>query len=104
MKTQAEIFLEENYPKINTILKNTIDFKFPTLYGGILETIQAYSEQSKYNQDTASKILAAKDALVRGDKDGAYHQLYLIASPNIDKLGDDVWTELEFIANGGISQ
>jgi hypothetical protein len=43
-------------------------------------------------------ILAVRDALVIGDSQEAYHQLYMLASPNFDKRSDEVWSELEAIA------
>lgn len=49
--------------------------------------------------EIAKRILAARDALVKNDIDEAYHQIYLIASPNVDKDADQVWAGLEAIAN-----
>lgn len=46
--------------------------------------------------EVAQKILAVRDALVEGDPDEAFHQLYSIASPYFDKY--EPWQELEKIA------
>lgn len=43
----------------------------------------------------AERILKIRDALVNDDKDEAYHWLYQIASPEFDKLSDDVWRDFE---------
>lgn len=45
--------------------------------------------------DVKRKLLAARDALAVGDLMEAHHQIYSIASPNFDKLADEVWTALE---------
>ena len=49
--------------------------------------------------DIARKILKIRDALVKNDIQEAYYWLYQIASPNLDKMSDEVWKELELIAN-----
>ena len=43
----------------------------------------------------AKQVIECRDALALGDANEAYHQLYLIASPNLDKQADEVWKELE---------
>jgi len=45
--------------------------------------------------DVKRKLLAARDALTVGDLMEAHHQIYSIASPNFNKLADEVWTALE---------
>ena len=44
-------------------------------------------------EDVRLKILKARDALVAGDTDEAYHQLYSIADPEF--LSRDPWAKLE---------
>ena len=46
----------------------------------------------------AKQIIAVRDAIVANDYEEAYHQLYLIGSPNCDKYADDVWKDIEKIA------
>jgi hypothetical protein len=43
--------------------------------------------------DVKAKLLACRDAMVDGDYDEAWHQLYSIASPKFSKY--DPWKELE---------
>jgi 8-oxo-dGTP diphosphatase len=45
------------------------------------------------SMNVAKKILAARDALIHGNLDEAYHQLYAIASPHFDKR--EPWKKLE---------
>src|ERR1700748_1759425 len=44
-------------------------------------------------------VLKARDPIVQGDKDEAYHWLYQIASPHFNKTCQGVWTELEKMAD-----
>lgn len=46
-------------------------------------------------QYVAQQILKVRDALLKGDTEEAYHELYAIAAPGFDKFADDVWTEIE---------
>jgi hypothetical protein len=48
--------------------------------------------------DIANKILKARDAFVEDDYDEVYHQLCLIADPNLSSINH--WGELEEIASG----
>jgi signal recognition particle subunit SEC65 len=54
-------------------------------------------EQNKLPNEVVKKILKARDALVLGDRDEAYHQLYGIASPQYDQYFP--WRELEHQVN-----
>lgn len=47
--------------------------------------------------DVARKILLVRDALIKEDREEAYHHLYSIASPNFEEY--EPWKELEEIAN-----
>ena len=49
----------------------------------------------------AIKILKIRDAMIEKDYNEAWHWLYQIASPNFDKNCEDVWTELEKLAENG---
>ena len=55
--------------------------------------------KSKFTPADAKRLLAIRDALVQGDSNEAYHQLYSIVSPNFDVNSDEMWVELENIAN-----
>jgi hypothetical protein len=46
-------------------------------------------------QYIAQQILKVKDALVKRDLNEAFHELYKIASPNFDKMSDEVWADIE---------
>lgn len=53
----------------------------------------AVSDPAEIPPDVARKILAARDALIKGDVDAAYHALYAIANPGFDSY--DPWNALE---------
>ena len=53
------------------------------------------------NKAEAIKILKIKDAMIKKDYNEAWHWLYQIASPNFDKNYEDVWTDLEKLAENG---
>ena len=44
-------------------------------------------------KDVAAKLVACRDALLQGDTDEAWHQLYAIADPTFSSL--DPWLEVE---------
>ena len=48
--------------------------------------------------ELAKKILAIRDAIILEDYGEAWHMLYTIANPDFDKLSDEVWDELEKLA------
>lgn len=48
---------------------------------------------AKQIKPIAEKLILLRDALVQGDTDEAYHQLYCIADPSFSKY--DPWIELE---------
>ena len=48
------------------------------------------------SKDVAEKILRARDAIVEGDYEEAYHCLYSIANLEFDSI--DPWGELEEIS------
>lgn len=50
-------------------------------------------ENTQLPKEVVERILKARDALVVGDRDEAYHQLYGIASPKFDKYYP--WGEME---------
>lgn len=60
---------------------------------------EAKQTENKISKKVAKRLLAIRDALVQNYYNEAYHQLYKIASPNVDKMSDEVWAELEAIAN-----
>lgn len=45
--------------------------------------------------EIADKLLKIRDALIQNDYDEAYHWLYLIACPEMDKNAEEVWSALE---------
>lgn len=49
--------------------------------------------QPQLPAEVVHRILKCRDALVMGDRDEAYHQLYAIASPAFDKYFP--WDEME---------
>ena len=51
-----------------------------------------------YSPAVAKRLIAIREALLRNEMDEAFHQLYMIASPNCDKYSGEVWTEMEAIA------
>ena len=55
-------------------------------------------EQKEMSPRVAKLILQIKDSVIRDDMEDVYHYLYQIASPDYDKLFDDVWSEIEEIA------
>lgn len=55
--------------------------------------------EKTYSPDVAKRLLGIKNALLHNDYNEAYHQLYMIASPNVDKHSDEVWEEMEQIAS-----
>jgi len=48
----------------------------------------------------AKRVLAARDAHIKGDHDEVWHQLYSIAHPDFDTLSKDTWKDLEEMAKG----
>jgi len=55
-----------------------------------------------FSPAVAKGMLAVRDAIVERDIDEAYHQLYMICSPNFDKMSHEVWAELEAIAGENV--
>ena len=51
------------------------------------------TDPASITDDVAKKIIAARDALIRDDKDEAYHQLYSIADPEFSNTNP--WEKLE---------
>jgi TPP-dependent pyruvate/acetoin dehydrogenase alpha subunit len=54
------------------------------------------SEPIEKEQEIAVKLIAIRDALVKEDYSEAYHQLYLIADPEMEST--EPWKKLEDIA------
>lgn len=70
--------------------KNKLEIKIVETYTPIL---QCHTDPASLPKDIRLKLLKARDALVVGDIDEAYHQLYSIASPEFSSL--DPWVKLE---------
>lgn len=81
--------------------------------GGLVLCFKNYQEEherlQKENSDLkaqtkrwAVQILKVRDALAINDYKEAcsegYHELYKIASPDFDKISDEVWKDIETIA------
>jgi len=63
------------------------------------EALKESSDAKLITPDVAEKILRARDSLVAGDSDEAYHWLYQIADPKVNKVGlETVWKDLEHSA------
>lgn len=52
-----------------------------------------------YSSDVAKKLIAIREAILRSEMDEAFHQLYMIANPDIDKYSGEIWAEMEAIAS-----
>jgi len=92
--TAGEVF-KKHIPNLTSGLEYFFD--------EILASMEEYASlQSSggMSQHDAQCILNARDSLIKGDKDDAYHWLYKIASPKFDKMSEDVWSGLEKIAAG----
>jgi len=71
-------------------------------YEQVVKCMELYASQpinsGWVSADIANKILKARDAFVEDDYDEVYHQLCLIADPNLSSINH--WGELEEIASG----
>lgn len=62
-----------------------------------LAAAPGWTAPSAIPPDIAKKILAARDAIIRGETDEAYHQLYSIADPAFENF--EPWELLEKQSN-----
>jgi len=84
-----------------SLIHENIDF-LESLICGYL-TIQKQPISQPLSRDMspriAKQLLLIRDALIKDEGDEAYNLLYEIASPNFDKMHDEVWKEVESIAS-----
>jgi len=72
----------------------------------IIERLQQIELPSEMSPRVAKLILQMRDIYIQAytiddpNVEEMWHLLYQIASPNYDKLSDDIWSEIEKIAKG----
>lgn len=64
---------------------------------GALALATCWTAPSAIPSDVARKIIAARDALAKGDTNEAWHQLYSIADPRFESVTP--WANLEAQSN-----
>jgi hypothetical protein len=101
----AEEIVKENFHGLDSVIEDKSILKF---YKGLIVTcLEGYASQFKLvrkitdeeiSPRVAKLILKIRDSYIEQDFEDVWHYLYQIASPNFDKVFDNVWSEIKDIA------